>query len=97
MNASTISSIATIKKNGWYPQSQTLGEGGWSEIHWAIPDIEHWKRYMLFIENNLEPALEIKAKDDKTALSAFKSQFCLEAVAYQIVEKIVQLRTVKEA
>jgi len=92
MNADTQRYVDSIKKEGWYPEGQTLGAGGWQEVNKFASD---WKIYLLqFAESDEEPR-KILAKDDATAKIAFENLYDLvKWGAYSIVEKITTYRTI---
>ena len=91
MNADTIRGVAEIKQRGWFPKHQTLGEGGWGELH---PLIDSWRKYLLFSSDQQEPLDEITARDDETAIAVFKGEFNWDA-GFVVFEKIVKYREVE--
>lgn len=94
MDKTTKAEVKRILKQGWYRKSQTLGEGGWGEIE---KQNDHFNYYELSgIECQSWKEFEsICAKDDKTALEAFKSLYNLEEIdSWEIHEKVVEYRIV---
>ena len=89
MDSTTKMEVNRILQQGYYREGQGLGEGGWSKIP------TDWKAYLLV--SLYEVIEQITAKDDETAVKAFKSLYHLDKYEwYEIVEKIVTYRTITE-
>jgi hypothetical protein len=88
MNTDTLRSVNNIKRDGWYHSSLTLGEGGWQ----AVRQLGNFNCYALFFDEGETET--IYAKDDETAITAFKLMYHLGMGNPIIAEKIVYFRTI---
>jgi hypothetical protein len=90
MDATTKTEVEKILERGWYTKSQTLGHGGWA----AVNQVAHnnWRNYRILLSKDVE--MPIVAKDDETAINAFKILFDLSRAEYKIVEEIITYKDV---
>jgi hypothetical protein len=97
LSTDTLRTIKAICKNGYYESNTTLGVGGWPELYSKIGN--DWKTYRLYAchEGNHFDA-KITAKDDKTAIKAFRDKYFLgECEGWHIDEEVQRNRTIAEA
>ena len=95
MSIDTEREVEKILANGFYPQNQVMGDGGWGFLH--SKGANEWGKYILWGDAP-EEVETITAKDDETAIKAFSSMYRLDMFGrYEISEKIVTFRTVVEA
>jgi hypothetical protein len=78
-----------IIKQGWYPINQTFDLDSLQEVR---KHSKEWKTYFLQIED--DDVTKIVAKDDETAIAAFKERFNLNDSYYNIVEVVTTYRDV---
>lgn len=93
MNADTKNAVAQIKKQGYYNQSTSLGEGGWPLVRTFTAN---WKTYHLFSFEDQRNICTITAKSDAAAKKAFASLFRLDEFNHDIIQESRKYRTVKE-
>lgn len=91
-NPDVIRDTRDILSRGWYPEWQTLGEGGWPYLYHHNVDL--WKTYALDLFDHNDFIL-IQAKDDTTAIRAFNSLYDLADVDHAIFEKITEYRRIE--
>jgi len=101
MNNETKREVESVVRRGWYRKSQTFGEGGWRHFYLLA---DNWKNYHLGAVGQHDPDSDefywdvvekITAKDDETAVQAFKSLYHLDMFEmWDINETIVEYRLV---
>jgi len=92
MDETTQQQIEQIERRGWYPVSQTLGEGGWLEVYKFA---RLWKVYELTIVESEYISSTIIARNDDSAISAFHSLFTLNNRAYEIKQRQTSYRLIE--
>ena len=93
MNADTKRATQRILEDGWH-QLPTLDEHGWPYLY--ANGVAEWEFYELYLGNDSHPAAVVSAKDNETAVKAFKGLFRLdEAPAWEIVMKIVEYEVIE--
>jgi hypothetical protein len=101
MDKETKREVEFVVRREWYRKSQTFGEGGWGHFYLLA---DNWKTYVLEAfgkhdasvdESYWDEIEKITAKDDETAVQAFKSLYHLDMFEmWDIKEKIVEYRLV---
>lgn len=88
MNADIKRKIEQIKKDGFYTSGLSLGAGGIPVLKKIAAD---WKTYTLKMN---EECCTLVAKDEWTAIEAFKKLYDLEKCEYEILEKVITYRCI---
>ena len=95
MNPETGKEVKRIVRQGWYRKSQTFGEGGWGHFFLLA---DNWKQYRLEAVGQHDPDCKeiywdvvetIVAKDDETAVQAFKSLYHLDMFEMWDIREVV--------
>jgi len=85
MDTDTIRGVNEIRKQGYWQQGTTLGEGGWSAVYAFAED---WKEYELWDTNSFSyiPVCIIHAESTEVATRGFAALFHLNDLEWEIYE-----------
>jgi hypothetical protein len=83
MNADTARSIKQILDQRWYPQHQTLGEGGWPVLNAATTT---WRTYLLLPPGNDE-GVKVTAADDNAAWAAYDATYVSRGRVVEVIRR----------